>query len=825
MAADDTQVLDILKETRRNLNAGKIVFTRGNEEKGFELERELGSGGMGVVWLARDLDVEGRVALKFLPGLVRDPVAERDLRDEVKNARDLVHENIVAVRRLHKDENSIAIEMEYVDGPSVSRLIADSDNCWLDPEKAAPIIRGLCLAIDYAWKPPRRLVHRDVKPLNLLLNAHGVVKVVDFGIAHSVSETVARLTNLDSAKRVVGSLPYMSPQQLKGEILHQNDVYSIGATIYELLTGTAPFRAKDIASLTQQIAHETPVPMAERRRQIVAEKNRTVSGSVGLPKVWEEVVAACLAKDAAKRPQSAREVAVRLGLVAGGATVMPWGPGGTGAPAKKRSKQVWIGAAAAVVLAGIGLGVWMQRPPRANSGSLEKKTEKKVVPIQIPIVPPKITQTVQTSDANQQTVERKSVDSITLVQPRQSWSLTATSPTRVVVSDTGGTVLFDGPLSPGVKRTLEVDKPLTVEVKEGGGLTLEIDGQTKTPEPVDSNRWVMTVPSARDTPISIEKAPSPPPPFEAEIGPLVKAGKVNQPEAEWIRAALGGKKGDVEGSLVKRIFAKDDALPVHQWRARTAMEFPPDPAALRATDLLKAQRAVDLVLPPGGEKIRLLRIEPGSFQKGSPAGERGRLPNELEPAPVKIAKPYFIGIYEVTNKQFLSVLRRVPSWFSRNLDGPVEQVKWSDIMGPTGFVKKLDEELARLHEGVLSADLPTDHEWEYACRAATTTAFNNGRNLEHLETDAALNQIAHYNKASGGPRSVGELLPNAWGLHDMHGNVQEWTSDLYLRGGSWQSKPASCRSASRVVGNRDTSQTNQTGFRLVLRLRESTAAR
>src|SRR3954466_2594520 len=120
--SDDLQKTEIMQDTRRNLNAGKKVFAR------FELERELGSGGMGVVWLAKDLEVEGRVALKFLPGLVRDPLAERDLRDEVKHARDLVHENIVSVRTLHKDEKSIAVEMEYVDGPNIRMLVRDASN-------------------------------------------------------------------------------------------------------------------------------------------------------------------------------------------------------------------------------------------------------------------------------------------------------------------------------------------------------------------------------------------------------------------------------------------------------------------------------------------------------------------------------------------------------------------------------------------------------------------------------------------------------------------------------------------------------------------------
>lgn len=123
--SDDTQKIDLLQETKRHLNSGTKVFNGR-----YELIRELGSGGMGVVWLANDLEVKDRVALKFLPGLVRDPEAERDLREEVKNARNLVHEHIVGVRTLLTDEKTIAVEMEYVDGPNViAQMAAEPTRC------------------------------------------------------------------------------------------------------------------------------------------------------------------------------------------------------------------------------------------------------------------------------------------------------------------------------------------------------------------------------------------------------------------------------------------------------------------------------------------------------------------------------------------------------------------------------------------------------------------------------------------------------------------------------------------------------------------------
>jgi serine/threonine protein kinase len=820
--SDETQVIDILKETRRNLNSGKVVFSRGDEQKGFELERELGSGGMGVVWLARDLDVEGRVALKFLPGLVRDPVAERDLRDEVRNARDLVHENIVSVRRLHKDEASIAVEMEFVDGPSVSRLIAESPNCWLDPEKIESIIRGLCLAIDYAWQPPRRLVHRDVKPLNLLLNSNGIVKVVDFGIAHSVSETVARLTSAAAARRVVGSLPYMSPQQLKGEILHHNDVYSIGATIYELLTGTPPFRAKDVATLTQQINHEEPASMTERRKQIVAEKNRRVSGGIAVPKLWEEVVASCLEKDPAKRPQTAREIAVRLRLVADTLTVPPYGFGKIESLGNRTRRKQLMMAAASVVLAGVGAAAWFFWPRTLPSVSPQKITEEPAV--NQPRDEPKTAETAK-AEVPSKPVENKGSVVPSVSEPRQNWQLAATTPTVLTVSDADGKPLFDGTLATGEKHAFPVDKPVLVEVKKGTGLTLNLDGQVITPPAVDSNRWIMTIPSERNATPVLREAPPPPLPFEAEVGPLLKAGQINQLESKWLRAAMGGEKGEEERSLVRQLFTKNSPITLSYWRANTAFEFKPDAAALISSDPLLTAHAIDLILQPGGATMRLIRLEGGTFRRGSPPDELGRRPSDLPAATSKISRPFFIGKFEVTQKQFESVLKRNTSYWRGNPTWPVDQVTWNDIMGPMGYVAKLNAELAKQFDGVLVADLPTEEEWEYACRAGAATAFNSGQDCKKTDNDPGLSELAIYNRASGGPRPVGTLTPNAWGLYDMHGNLQEWTQNRYVRGGSWQSKASACRSASRIQMNRDAGGSNQTGFRLLLRLRDPNAAR
>src|SRR5262249_48850023 len=157
----------------------------------------------------------------------------------------------------------------------------------------------LCEALDYAHNYAR-VIHRDLKPANLMVNRRGELKISDFGIARSLSDTVGRLT-VEQGRS--GTLVYMSPQQLEGKRgTHLDDIYSLGATLYDLLTSKPPFYSGNI---DRQIHERVPPSMTERRQDLNIEP-------ASVPAVWEQVVAACLEKDPAKRPQSAMEVARRL---------------------------------------------------------------------------------------------------------------------------------------------------------------------------------------------------------------------------------------------------------------------------------------------------------------------------------------------------------------------------------------------------------------------------------------------------------------------------------------------------------------------------------
>jgi len=289
-----------LGTTIKSFASGQKVFAR------YTLTRMLGRGGMGVVWLARDDELARDAALKFLPEVVAaDPGSINDLKREVRRAIDLAHPHIIKTHDFVTDGRMAGVSMEYLPGGTLAALRLDEPGQVFTPEKLGPWLVQLCSALDYAHENGE-IVHRDLKPTNLMLDAKARLKVVDFGIAASISESVSRVSKQAGSS---GTPVYMSPQQMMGENpAVTDDVYAVGATLFELLTGKPPFHAGNILL---QVQNKVAPPVNERRR---------AAGLEPVPGAWEETIAACLAKDPAQRPQSAGDVINRLGLATGPGT-------------------------------------------------------------------------------------------------------------------------------------------------------------------------------------------------------------------------------------------------------------------------------------------------------------------------------------------------------------------------------------------------------------------------------------------------------------------------------------------------------------------------
>src|SRR5262245_56114547 len=276
------------------LDIGQRLFGR------YRLIRILGRGGMGIVWLAQDEELERNVALKFLPDLlIHDAAVVSDLKHETRRCLELTHKNIVRIYDFVHDERSGCISMEYIDGHTVSKLRCDKERKVFEAAELSGWMSQFCDALDYAHNYAR-IIHRDLKPSNLMVNQRGELKVSDFGIARSLGDSLSMITMAGGRS---GTLAYMSPQQLEGERgTHLDDIYSLGATVYELLTSKPPFY---VGNIDRQIREKIPPSMTERRKEFEIEGGP-------IPALWEECVAACLAKDPGQRPQSVREIARRL---------------------------------------------------------------------------------------------------------------------------------------------------------------------------------------------------------------------------------------------------------------------------------------------------------------------------------------------------------------------------------------------------------------------------------------------------------------------------------------------------------------------------------
>jgi uncharacterized delta-60 repeat protein len=270
----------------------------------FALIKLIGEGGMGSVWLAQDERLNERVALKFLSAKYRDnQLALSNLRKETQKSRKLTHPNIIRIHDLFESADEPPfISMEAVDGLDLAQLQRQQPNCIFSWEFLQPIVKQLCDALDYAHG--EGVVHRDLKPSNMMLDAKGRLKLADFGLATLTHEPYSSAH--PKGYWAGGTINYMSPQQLDGQPAGiPDDIYALGATLYELLTSRTPFYLGEIADQ----ARNTPAtPITDRLEEFSLQNE--------IPRPVRAMIMACLAKQPELRPTSAGAVAEWIGLTA-----------------------------------------------------------------------------------------------------------------------------------------------------------------------------------------------------------------------------------------------------------------------------------------------------------------------------------------------------------------------------------------------------------------------------------------------------------------------------------------------------------------------------
>jgi serine/threonine protein kinase/Tfp pilus assembly protein PilF len=349
----------------------------------------IGKGGMGEVYLAEDTRLHRKVALKVLPAQTASHrgLLER-FRREAQAIAALNHPHIVTIHSVEEAEGAPFLTMELVEGTSLDRAL---------PPGGLPLAQvfevGIALADALAAAHEKGIVHRDLKPANVMVTKDGRVKVLDFGLAKMAperavpdasaapTETVPLERSLTAAGLVVGTVPYMSPEQVNGQPVDaRTDIFSLGVVLYEMATGRRPFGGNSTAETISSILRDSPRPVTEARQDA--------------PRHLIRIIDHCLQKDPRDRFQSARDVFNQLRALS---KEIESGAPGTHvdqrpprSPTRRSARRVWVLSGTVVaslaLLAWFAATLWSERPspstPSTDVGISRKRTEIAVLPFQ-----------------------------------------------------------------------------------------------------------------------------------------------------------------------------------------------------------------------------------------------------------------------------------------------------------------------------------------------------------------------------------------------------------------------------------------------------------
>jgi len=765
------------------------MFQAGDMVGPYQIERVLGAGGMGVVYLIKHTALKKQFALKALPAqLAAEASFVTRFKNEATNLARLKHPHIVNVTDFGESQGKLYLVLEFVDGGSLEDWFEKNrvNARGVPAADARRMIMQVLQGLRHAHEAG--IIHRDLKPANVLLEKTGEAKIADFGLARAVADEeerrgqtaspfkLAKADSVTTTGAIVGTIDFMSPEARNSKPSDaRSDIYAVGVMTYYLVTGRKPH------GLAQQATKLVP----------------------GLDPRWDKFIAKCLEDDPANRYQTASAALAALeamGQKQGNKWAMP---------------MIGVGALVAVA---VGVMVAMnpkptEEPPlpAAKSPAAEVKPAEST---------PKGSNPGETkTDPAQTAAEREREVNAAVDRALAARKPATTEATKPVAATTRQHTLTGLPA--GARVTYR-GKIFAAGPDGRVTLTLPPGAQGVRIAAPDYQEWDGEI-GASETVIEEKVTLVLLPPHSVRFTGLPAGASVTIDGKTMVADASGAASFDLRPGRVRVTAVAPKYLELtaeHEIRAST------DRVALV---MEKIPPPTEVMVNLGGAAIKFRLVQTGVFHHGSPPDEKGRQRNDLNWTRAEIPAIFYVAETETTQAQHRALTGKNPS-VSRALGDetrPVEQVTWRDITGAGGAIEKLNDALRKL-DLPYAADLPTEIEWEYAARAGAETAFHNGANLTNERDDPALNAIGHYARGAGltAPAPVAKLKANAWGLFDMQGNIAEWAyshrgrREPVLRGGHWKVGVVHCRAASRIELGADARPTDFMGYRLILRPKE-----
>lgn len=803
-----------LRRSITGLSTGDLIAGR------YMVERDLGRGTMGVVYLVHDIDLAGEeVALKIIyPELLADPQAQKDFVGEVINCRKLTHNSIVRVHHLERWQGLWFLTMEYLPGRNLKELL-DKRKENVPPFSLLEVISVLNPVLEALGCAHNYMIHRNLKPANIMVIGEFPnieIKVLDFGIIKAVPRWRFSRTAHDP-----GRTDYMAPEQINGagEIDHRADLFSLGIILYEMLTGAIPAGAR-----------EPPSALCP-----------------GIPAELDDLVMRLLKDEPEERYATAQEVRNQLTCFT---SVQEKGIGEFEQAEAAGDEEVLVEG---LLKEGLVETASLKKDVQAEETGVQEEAGDEEGPAE---ADHGTAQEVKDSDevvdeapdlagldegAAQQGIDGQDQDLLLLsdeqAEKETGWPHAEPKGNKRRARLVAGSVLClllvgligvwatrKGAVEIRTERSSHTTRPpRTVTYKKGA--------KDKDAGPVRAEDYVAAENEAGVTRVGIEDTVA-----ASSSSTVAAKGRLyvdTVPDGATIRIANIGPKYQRGMELEAGPYCIEVTHPGYEtykeWVELASGEE-------RRVDVrLKEIQPARLFTNSIGMEFML--IPAGDFMMGSPLNEAQREEDERRHK-VTISRPFYMQTTEVGQGQWRRVMGQNPSHFDKCGDAcPVENVSWNDVQV---FIRKLNR-----REGGEKYRLPTEAEWEYAMRSGSGKRFSWGDNADcskmMYENDAGSREsrCVEYVRARGlAPDSTApskSYPPNAWGLYDMSGNVWEWCQDWYAvypaghvidpkgpasgsrrvsRGGGWDNGVASCRSAIRDSVNPDGRYYNL-GFRLV----------